>query len=76
MSMRMGVRSLASLSGLRIQCCHKLWPRSQMQLGPGVAVAVAVVRAGSCSSDSIPSLGTTICHGCGPEKKKKKKRSF
>ena len=34
--------------------------------------SVAVVQAGSCSSDSTPSLGTSICCGCGPEKKKKK----
>ena len=39
-SMRMWVQALASLSGLRIQCCHRLWCRSQMGLGSGVAVAV------------------------------------
>ena len=32
-SMRMRVRSLALLSGLRIRCCWKLWHRSQIQLG-------------------------------------------
>ena len=31
-------------------------------------MAVAVVWAGSCSSDSTPSLGT-ICLGCGLKKK-------
>ena len=30
--------------------------------------------AGSCSSDLIPSLGTSICRGCGPEKQKAKKK--
>ena len=35
------VRSLASLSGLRIWCCHELWCMSQMQLGSRVAVALA-----------------------------------
>ena len=30
--MRLWVRSLASLSGLRIQCCLELWYRSQMRL--------------------------------------------
>ena len=30
--MRMQVRSLALLSGLRIQCCQELWRRSQMHL--------------------------------------------
>ena len=33
------VRSLASLSGLRIQCCRELWRRSQTQLESVVAVA-------------------------------------
>ena len=32
---------------------------------------MAVVEAGSCSSDSSPSLGASICRGCGPKKKKK-----
>ena len=44
--MRLQVRSLASLSGLRIQHYHKLWCRLQTQLRSGVAVVVAqaVVR--------------------------------
>ena len=29
--------------------------------------------ANSCSSDSTPSLGTSICHGCGPKIPKNKK---
>ena len=37
------VRSLASLSELRIQRCRELWCRSQKQLGPLLAVAVVVV---------------------------------
>ena len=48
-STRTQVRSLASLSGLEIQRCHELWCRLQMRLGSGVAVAV--VQAGSYSSD-------------------------
>ena len=67
-------RSLASISGLRIQCCSELWRRSQTWLGSGVAVAVA--SASSCSSKSTPSLGTSICHKCGPKKAKKKKKSY
>ena len=39
----------------------------------GSHVAVAVVLAGSCSSNLTPSLGTSMCHGCGPKKEKKKK---
>ena len=38
--MRAQVRSLASLSGLRIWCCLVLWCRSQTRLGSHVAVAV------------------------------------
>ena len=37
------VQSLASLSGLSIQCCHKLWCTFQMQLWCGVAMAVALI---------------------------------
>ena len=66
----MRVQSLASLSGLRIQCCNKLQRSLQMQLEP--SVAVAVVEAGSYSSDSTPSLETSICCRCGPKKTKKK----
>ena len=46
---------LASLNGLRIRHCCELQCRSQdLWLGSGVA------QAGSCSSDSIPSPGTSI----------------
>ena len=65
-SMRTWVQSLASLSGLRIWRCHELWFRPQMRLRSGVAVAVA----GCCSSDSIPSLETSVCLRCGSKKKK------
>jgi len=63
------VRSLASLSGLRIWRCYELWCRLQMRLGSGVSVAVA--QAGSCSSDWTPSLGSFICQGIGPRNGKK-----
>ena len=39
-SMRMRVQSLASLSELRIQCCHVLWCRLQSQVRFHVAVAL------------------------------------
>ena len=35
---------------------------------------MAVVWAGSYSSDSTPGLGTSIGHGCDPKKPKKKKK--
>ena len=59
-SIRTRVRSLASLSGLRIWRCCELRCRLQTRLGSGVAVAL--VWAGSYSSGSIPSLGSSICH--------------
>ena len=40
---------------------------------PGSGVAVAVVSAGSCSSDWIPSWESPYAGGCGPKNKKKKK---
>ena len=66
----MQVQSLASISGLRIQC-----GMSWTQLGTRVAVALAVVQASSCNSDSTPSLGTSICHECSPKKARGKKKS-
>ena len=40
LSMRLQVRSLASLSGLGIQRYLELWCRKQMRLGSGIAMAV------------------------------------
>ena len=67
--MRILVGSLAFLSGLRIWHCHELCCRSQTWLIS--CVSVGVVWAGGYSSDSTPSLGTSIYHGCGPKKTKK-----
>ena len=68
-SMRMWVWSLAALSGLRIQHFCELWYKLQTQLRS--RVAVAVVLAGSCSSNSSPSQGPSICLEWSPKKKKK-----
>ena len=40
-------QSLASLSGLRIWCCHKVWLGLQRQLKSGVALAVVQASATS-----------------------------
>ena len=32
------------------------------------------LEACTCSSDSTPSLGTSICYACGPKKQKKKEK--
>ena len=71
-SMRTRVRSPAPLRGLRIWRCRELCCRSQTGLGPHVAVAG--VWAGSCSSDSVPVLGTSLCRGYGPNKQKKQEK--
>ena len=102
----MWVSSLASLSGLRIQCCHKLWHRSDATRIPHccgcgtdlqlqrwfdpIAVGVALKRqkrkkriqhchsygrGHSCSWDSIPVLGTSICCGCSHTNFFKKKEN-
>ena len=65
-SMRVWVQSLASRGGSGIQRCCELWCRQQMQLRS--CIAEAVVKAGGCSSDLTPSLGTSVYHGCSPEK--------
>ena len=70
-TMRLQVRSLASLSGLKIWRCCELRCRLQTWLRSHVAVAVVLV--GGCFSDSTPSLGTSICCGCSPKKTKEKK---
>ena len=71
-TMRLWFWSLALLNGLRIWHCSELWCRLQTWLRSDVAVAVVV--AGSCSSDSTPSLGSSMCCGCGPKKKWKERK--
>ena len=59
------VGSLASLSGLRVRCCSELWYRSQVRLGSGVAMAVAMA-----SGYSWP--GNFQCVKSAPVKRPKK----
>ena len=54
-------------SGIAARCGLK----SQTWLGS--VIAVAVWQAGSCNSNSTPSLGTSIC--CAYSSKKEKKKS-
>ena len=68
--MRMQVRSLALLSGLRIWCCHELCYRLQTWLRSQVAVAVA--QTDIYSSYYTPNLGTSICGWCSSKTKAKK----
>ena len=67
----------------QIRLVSMMWPHAMGQ-GSSIAMSccvgrrrgfvpwtpVAVAMAGSCTSDSTPSLGTSICHGCGPKKQK------
>ena len=57
---------------LRIWWCHELWRRLKTWLGS--LIAVAVVYASSCSSDSTPSLGNFTCHRCSPKERRKERR--
>ena len=71
--MRMWVQSLASLSGLRIQCCHKLQCRLQMQLRCSSDVVLPWLGCRPATAAPIRPLapGTSIYHGCNPKKKKR-----
>ena len=70
----MRVRSLALFSGLRIQRGCELWCRSSIRLG--FHIAVAVLQASSCSFNSPPSLGTSLCCECSFKLKKAKKKKL
>ena len=67
--MRIQVRLLAPLSGLRIQSCHKLWCRSQTWLGSGVAVAV---MQASVSPDSTLAREPPCAAGAALKRQKNK----
>ena len=64
--MRLWVGSIPGLTQWVKDLALLEWCRLQTLLRS--FVAVAVVYAGSCSSNSTPSLGTYICLGCGPKK--------
>ena len=68
----MQVRSLASLSGLRMRRCHELWCRLPTQLRSSIAVAVAQV--GGYSSASIRSLAWEPPYATGAAVEKTKRR--
>ena len=60
-AMRIWVRLLASLTGLRIRRCHKL-------CGVGRRFGLDPMYTGSCTSDLTLSLGIYLYHRCGPKK--------
>ena len=70
--MRMRVRSLASLSGLRIRCClncgvgHRLGPDLQWLW------LWLWCRLEATAQIGLLAWETSICHGCGPKKTKQK----
>ena len=63
--MRTQVRSLASLSGLRIWHCCELWGHRH---GLDPALPWLWCRLAAVALIKTPSLGTSICHECGPKK--------
>ena len=56
-----GIHEVIGLIPGLAQWVKELWCRSQMWLGSGIVMAVA--QASSYSTDLIPSLATSICHG-------------
>ena len=69
-SVRTWVQPLASLSGLNIQYCYKLWWRSQIWLRSHVAVARTLTAALiQPLAQELPCVGTVAI------KQKKKKKS-
>ena len=71
--MGMLVRSLASLSGLRIWRCHELWCRPQMWLGS--VMPVALVKASGYNSD-LGTLAWEPPYALGVALKDKTKKRF
>ena len=67
--LRRWVWSLASVIGLRIQCCCKLWHRSQMQLDP----ALLWLWHRPSTAVSIQPLELSYTAGACVKRKKKKK---
>ena len=70
-TMRLRVRSLALLHGLRIWRCHELWCRSQMWLGSGIAVALVHMPA---ATTPIRPLAWEPLYVAGAALKSKKKK--
>ena len=78
-SMRTRVRSLASLSGLRIWHCGKKKEKKKesgivVSHGIGCRHSCGVGRCGCGVGQHLqlqfdPELGTSMCHGCGPKNK-------
>ena len=64
--MRTQVRSLASLSGLRIRQCCELWYRSQVHLD--LALLRLWCRPSAIAPIRPPSPGSAIYCGYGPKK--------
>ena len=77
--MRLQVRSLASLIGLRIWRCHEVWSRSQTQLRSGIAVAwrrpAATALIGPLAWEPPYASGVAL-KKCKKTKRPKKKKHY
>ena len=71
-SLKMLVQSLASLSGLSIQHCPKLWCGLQIQFSSGIAVAMVLASVTALIQPLAP--GIFICCGFSPPTPPKKGR--
>ena len=76
--MRLQVRSLALLSGLRIRCCGELWCRLQTRLGSGSDPALLWLWHRLAATAPIRPLAwePPYVSGAALEKTKKKKIYF
>ena len=74
--MRIRVRSLASLSRLRIRHCRELWCRSQTWLGSGVAVAVGRPVAAAPIRPLAWEPPYAVGEALTRQKKEKEKKEF
>ena len=73
--MRLRVRSLALLSGLKIWRCRELWCRLQTRLGSGVAVALVLAGVGAATAPIRPlAWEPPYATGAALKRQKKKKR--
>ena len=78
--MRLQVRSLVFLSGLRIRRCHELWCRLQTRLGSCIALALARLAATApirpLAWESPYATGAAQDQEIAKRQKKKKKEIF
>ena len=72
---RLQVRSLTSISALRILRCHELWCTSQTWLRSGIAVVLVYVGRRLVATAPIRPLAWELPYALGVALKRQKKKS-